>query len=86
MRLAWRLDALDKWRDEVMAELATLRDDCDALAESDNIAAAVAAAIRRDPPDVSRTIAASLSGWQKWGAFAAGALLLADAVKGLLPL
>ena len=68
-----------------MKELALLRDEVDGLAEADKIANAVADAIRENPPSAA-AITAGLNGWQRWGAFAAGALLLADAVKGLLPL
>lgn len=87
LRLAWRVDALDRWRSEVVTEVAELRRDCDELAETDRIAQAVAAAVRDNPPAVTpQRIAAGMTTWQRWGAFAAGALLLADAVKGLLPL
>lgn len=86
MRLAWRLDALDRWRSEVEKELAVLSETVDELAEADRIAAAVAESIRKEPPDVGRAMTAGLNRWQRWGAFVGGALLLADAVKGLLPL
>lgn len=83
MRLAWRVDALDKWREEtVTPELALLDQRCDKLEGADEIAEAVAAAIREDPP-TAQTMVAGLATWQKWGALITGALLMADAVKGL---
>lgn len=86
LRLAWRLDALDRWREETVKQLAACEESIENLAEADRIAEAVAEAIRQEPPTITpQRIAAGLTTWQRWGAFAAGALLLADAVKGLIP-
>lgn len=86
LRLSWRLDALDRWRDDVTKRLDELDAQVEGLEEADRIAAAVAEAIRHDPPPVGQALTSGLSVWQRWGAFCAGALLLAAAVKGLLPL
>lgn len=83
LRLAWRLDAIDRWREETVKQLAACEESIENLAESDRIAEAVAEAIRQEPPTPQR-IAAGLTTWQRLGAFAAGALVLADAVRGLV--
>lgn len=86
LRLAWRLDALDKWREQVVKQVAACEESIEGLAEADRIAAAVAEAIRHDPPPVSTAITAGLTWWQRLGAFCAGALILAAAIRGLVPL
>lgn len=81
MRNAWRLDALDKWRDRVDGELQQLRGEIQNMNTSEKIRAAVSDALG-DHFAEERTL--RLSAWQRFGAFAGGLLLVADLVRGIV--
>lgn len=85
MRLAWRLDALDKWREETDRQLAVLREAIDGMTEAQKIAEGVAARLTSTTaPPVQVKTGLSLTWYQRAGALIAGALILADAVRGLV--
>lgn len=48
MRNAWRLDALDKWRETVDRDLAGCRKDLDGMLNAEAVAEAVVNAVRAD--------------------------------------
>lgn len=48
MRLAWRLDALDKWREEISELVAGNRRELDRLVKADEIAEQVADRLRHE--------------------------------------
>lgn len=77
MRLSWRLGDLDTWRERVERELGALRKDLDSVTKADEIADAVRSAVREE-----RKLRLTLP--QSIGALLTGALLVADAVKGLI--
>lgn len=81
LRLAWRVDSLDKWRERVESRLDACEMQQEQLVESQRIAEGVAAELERRGA-TSREL--RLTWWQKVGGFAAGALLVADAVRGLV--
>jgi hypothetical protein len=81
LRLAWRVDALDKWRERVEHRLDSIEAATDAVIESQKIAAGVAAELARRGVGPSTL---SLTWWQKLGGAVAGALLVADALRGLV--
>ena len=76
MRLAWRIDALDEWRKDMEKRLGDVETLAHKIDRSDEIAREVAKRLN------SR--GASYAWWQKAGALLGGALVLADAVKGLV--
>lgn len=79
-RFGWRLDALDRWRDEVDRKLALIDDRLDGLVKVDEVAKAVAAQLRKDR-------AFSLTFVQKCGAFVFAVVVLLGELKALgLPL
>ena len=87
LRLAWRVDALDKWRKQASDEIAQLRKELENVTNEQKIAAGVAAELQkrgalRRASDQPATL--SLTWYQKLGGAVAGALLVADAVRGLL--
>lgn len=81
LRLAWRVDALDKWRERVESRLDACETAQEGLVESQKIAQGVAAELERRGVGPSTL---SLTWWQKLGGAVAGALLVADALRGLV--
>lgn len=75
VRLSWRLGALDDWRKDVDRRLATMGEAIEKMDRSEEIAREVAKRLRPS---------AQLTWYQKAGALLAGALVLSDAVKGLV--
>lgn len=84
LRLAWRVDDLDKWRTSADDRLAVLREEIDDVTEAQKIAAAVAAKLTSTSAPVNVKTGLSLTWYQRLGALIAGALILADAVRGLV--
>lgn len=84
LRLAWRVDALDKWRDSIDNQLAVLREEIDGVTEAQKIAEGVAARLTSTSAPVNVKTGLSLTWYQRLGALIAGALILADAVRGLV--
>lgn len=93
VRLAWRIDALDKWRSElehdrerfraeIEGKLVELRTELDGLTKAQEIAKAVSAELRKERG--GGEVATKLPFPAKLGAFAAGALVVADAIRGLI--
>lgn len=81
LRLAWRVDALDKWRERVDTRLDSCEEAQDKMIETQKIAAGVAKELERRGVG-SSTLQLSL--WQKLGGAVAGALVVADALRGLI--
>lgn len=95
-----RLSELERWRErEVDPALAEVRSHLIEVSDERRIATRVADELRRrgisptaeevatrtaDKIEENATPGLSLSWYQKIGAFAAGALLLADAIRGLI--
>lgn len=77
LRLAWRLDALDKWREKVDDNLSELERGLRAIVDEDKIEKAVRTAVRNE-----RTL--GLTFVQKVAVGLVGAVSLADAIKGLV--
>lgn len=104
MRLAWRLDALDKWREniekdreqfrrEVSSTFSEIRGELEAVTKAQEIASAVAEELAKhhSPPAerVAEAVAErgtklSLTWWQKLGGVVMGAIVVIDAVRGLV--
>ena len=84
LRLAWRVDALDKWREGIDHQLGVLREELDGMTEAQKIAEAVTAKLTSAADPVQVKTGLNLTWYQKAGAFLAGALILADAVRGLV--
>lgn len=92
-RLGWRVDSLYRWRKEIEQRLGATEEAVDNVTEAQKIAKAVATELSKvaSPPAdrVAQAVAErgtklTLTWYQKAGAFVAGALLLADAVRGLV--
>lgn len=86
-RHEWRLDSLDRWRRDVSRTINVLQDGIDDLNEANRIAKAVAEELGKkeqhgEPVSISHGLA--FTWYQKLGAFVGGALLLADALRGLI--
>lgn len=73
LRLAWRVDALDKWRETVDHRLAANEEGLRKVIQTDEIAEAVALRVRQD-----RGIALTVG--QKIGGFLLGFALVADVI------
>lgn len=93
MRLAWRIDALDAWRKGIEDEFATLRGELDAVTKSQEIAKAVAVELSKhaSPPAerVAEAVAErgtklALTWYQKLGGAIMGAIVVIDALRGLV--
>ena len=83
LRLAWRLESLDKWREEVDRQLGVLEDQVDGLTTQEEIAAAVSERLHAGEPLPTRP--QILESWPaRIGALVAGALVVADALRGLI--
>lgn len=76
-RRDWRLDALDKWREQVDERISALEGDVERMNRSDQIADAVADRMKRERRYVLTT-------FQKLIVTIVGAITLADLVKGLV--
>ena len=76
-RIRWRLDALDKWRQDTEDHLVALTARFEAMARADEIAKAVTDRMHKDT-------SIGFTGLQKLGALAVGLLVAADAIKGLV--
>lgn len=89
VRLSWRVDSLDKWRDRVDKRLDAVEDGIDGLRKADEIAQAVADKLA-DPapgqPKPTVNVGGSLSWPQKLGGIIVGGLVVADTVRGLFGL
>ena len=87
-RLGWRLDSLDRWRGEIERRLNLVEDGVDDLNEANRIAHAVAEELSKKSesgePALSVRQTVALTFWQKLGGIVGGAILLADAVRGLV--
>lgn len=79
LRLAWRLDSLDKWRDRVDKRLDDLDAKVDGVVNAQTIAEAVT-----DELEKRKTF--EWSTLSKLGATVAGLVVVAESVKGLLGL
>lgn len=76
-RIEWRIDALDKHRDRVDKRIGICEETIGSMAKAEEIAREVAKRV-----DGSRAL--QLTFWQKVGAVAAGVLLVADSLQGLV--
>jgi hypothetical protein len=80
-RIEWRLDALDKWREaHVDPVLAQHERELDDVTRAQEIARAVADELAK----TKREDDGALPLWQKVGAAIAGAVVLADSLRGLV--
>ena len=89
VRLAWRVDSLDKWRDRVEKRLDGVEEAVDGLKKADEIAQAVADKLANPTPDQPRptvNVGGSLNWPQKIGGLVVGGLIVVDALRGLLGL
>lgn len=92
-RLGWRADSLDRWRRDVERRLAAAEDGIDAVTRAQEIAKAVAAELSKtsSPPAdrVAEAVAErgtklSLTWYQKIGGVIMGAIVVVDAIRGLV--
>jgi hypothetical protein len=82
-RIEWRLDALDKWREaHVDPVLAQHERELDDVTRAQEIARAVADELAKERD--GGKLATELPLWQKIGAAIAGAVVLADSLRGLV--
>lgn len=89
LRLAWRVDSLDKWRDKVDKRLDAVEEAVDSLKKADEIAQAVADKLADPDPGRPRptvNVGGSLNWPQKIGGLVVGGLIVVDALRGLLGL
>lgn len=83
MRLAWRIDSLDRWRKGVEQQLGGLSQKVDSVTRAQEIAEGVAEKLRETGVTVQPG-GFGLTWWQKLGASIGGALVVADALRGLI--
>jgi hypothetical protein len=93
---SWRKDLeadRERFRRDVAAEFAELRGEIEAVTKAQEIAAAVSAELAKSPSAPAQRVAEAvaergtkltLTWWQKLGGFVMGAIVVIDAIRGLI--
>lgn len=83
LRLAWRVDSLDRWRDKIDKRVDDCERGIEGLTKAQEIAEGVAEKLRETGVTVQAG-GLGLTWWQKLGGALMGAVVVIDAIRGLI--